>query len=126
MGVDLRVGLAAGDRSHVDADEVLTVNPRLIAVSDLVAGLVADLLRELGRVEGAARLDLVLGGEEDLLGNQLVTHHSGAEAIRPECEIGAEGEHDYERRLQRYDPPPNFLGHFNHSLCCCCPPAVLF
>ena len=75
------LGQATGDALKVLGEEVVGVDPRLVTVSDLVAGLVPDLLRKLRRVEGSTGLDLVRGREEDRLGGQLVVIDSATRKV---------------------------------------------
>ncbi len=95
---DPRVRLAAGHTLQVLADEVGRVNPGLVAVVDLLAGVVPDLRWELGRIESATGFDLVGAGEEDLLRHELVVHHPSHEAAFVEEEArGCRENHDEHR-----------------------------
>src|SRR6266568_3598666 len=98
------------------AQEVVGVDACLVAVSDLVAGLVPDLLRKLSRVEGSTGLDLVRCGEEDRLCGQLVVNLRGGERPHRHRKSGRSREDQDHDRLKTDDSPPNCLVHRISSL----------
>src|SRR5207253_8658515 len=97
-------------------DEVVGVDPSLVAVSHLVARLVADFLRELRGVERSAGLDLVGSWEVDLLRGQLVANLSCGESAKAKREDGRSHQNDDHDCLKTDDSPPDCRVHVDFLL----------
>ena len=97
-------------------EEVVGVDPSLVAVSHLVARLVADFLRELRGVERSAGLDLICGREVNLLRGQLVADLSCREGAQAKREDGCSDQNDDHDRLKTDDSPPYCRVHVDFLL----------
>src|SRR5579864_6802659 len=114
LGADLRIGLAAGDLTQVDADEVIRVDLGLGTGRELLPTVLVHrclLVSRQGRNRRAVRRR-----EVDLLRRELGLDLVGNEGIAPEQESRAKAQDADQADLEHDDSPPNRRCHINHLL----------